>query len=88
MAAVKTNGWALEHASDELKGNREIILAAVKNVPVSIQYAGTEINEYESHVCDKDGNEINLSQDPGVLTTSGLFDEQYVTRGYGRRVVM
>ena len=31
MAAVKEDGWALEHADESLKKDKEIVMAAVKN---------------------------------------------------------
>ncbi|SVC60760.1 uncharacterized protein METZ01_LOCUS313614, partial [marine metagenome] len=27
LAAVKNDGWALEHASDELKADKEVVMA-------------------------------------------------------------
>ena len=86
MAAVNWNGYALQYASDELKGNREIILGAVEDYPVSIQCAGMDGKEDGFLVYDDiDGYYINLSQDQEVLAAAGLFDKEDVTReGYGR----
>ena len=43
LAAVKYDGWALEHASDELKADLEVVMAAVKNEGTALQYASDEL---------------------------------------------
>jgi len=43
MAAVKNDGDALEHASDELKADREVVYAAVKNHGEALEYASDEL---------------------------------------------
>ena len=43
LAAVKNDGWALEHASDELKADKEVVMAAVKNQGTALQYASDEL---------------------------------------------
>ncbi|SVD05124.1 uncharacterized protein METZ01_LOCUS357978, partial [marine metagenome] len=43
LAAVKNEGAALEHASDELKADREVVMAAVKNKGGALEYASDEL---------------------------------------------
>jgi hypothetical protein len=43
LAAVKNDGWALEHASDELKADKEVVMAAVKNNGYALQFASDEL---------------------------------------------
>merc|ERR1712185_885967 len=43
MEAVKQNGRALEYASAELKGDREIVLESVKQHGLALQYASAEL---------------------------------------------
>ena len=44
MAAVKQNGYyALEHASKELRADREVVLAAVKEWGGALEYASEEV---------------------------------------------
>ena len=43
LTVVKADGWALEHASDELKNDREIVLEAVNSHGVTLRYASDEL---------------------------------------------
>ena len=43
LAAVKQSGWALEHASDELKADRDLVLAAVEQDGKALEYASDEL---------------------------------------------
>ena len=42
LAAVKNDGFALEHVSDELKADKEVVMAAAKNVG-ALEYASEEL---------------------------------------------
>jgi NhaP-type Na+/H+ and K+/H+ antiporter len=43
LAAVMQNGWALCHASAELKADKEVVLAAVAQDGNALQHASTEL---------------------------------------------
>ena len=45
LAAVKNWGWgnALEYASDELRNDKEVVLAAVKDCGDALKYASDEL---------------------------------------------
>ena len=43
IEAVKTNGFALNDASEELKSDKEIVLEAVKKVGLALGYASEEL---------------------------------------------
>ena len=43
LTAVKNNGYALEHASDELKADREVVMAAVQNWGGALEYVSEEL---------------------------------------------
>jgi hypothetical protein len=45
LAAVKRDGWALQFASMELKGDPKIVLAAVKQNDGAIQFASAKLQE-------------------------------------------
>ena len=47
MAAVQQYGYALQNASDELKGNKEIVLTAVQENGMSLQFASHELKAVE-----------------------------------------
>ena len=43
LAAVKNDGFALEHVSDELKADKEVVMAAVQNWAGALEYASDEL---------------------------------------------
>ena len=43
LEAVKESGYALQHASTQLKGDRGIVLEAVKKYRSALQYASEEL---------------------------------------------
>ena len=45
LSLVKQNGYALNYASDELKKDREIVLAAVKINGLALEYASDELKK-------------------------------------------
>ena len=45
LAAVQENGFALEHASEELKNDKDVVLAAVQQTGFALMYAGAELQE-------------------------------------------
>tara|TARA_B110000967_G_C18875719_1_gene558162 strand:- start:384 stop:650 length:267 start_codon:yes stop_codon:yes gene_type:complete len=49
LKAVRLNGNALEHVCDTLRGNREIVLAAVSNCADALKYADPDFvyNDHE-----------------------------------------
>ena len=44
MEAVRQNGWALDFASKELQGDREIVMAAVQRNGGALQIASLELH--------------------------------------------
>ena len=45
MEAVKQNGCVLRYVSDELKGDREIVMEAVKQNGFALEYASAELRK-------------------------------------------
>ena len=43
LAAVRQDGWALEHASEELRADRDVVLAAVQQEGDALEYASDEL---------------------------------------------
>ena len=43
MVAVKNDGEALQFASDELRADKDVVMAAVKNDGEAFQYASDEL---------------------------------------------
>ena len=43
LAAVKNDGFALQHVSDELRADKEVVMAAVKNDGDALEYASDEL---------------------------------------------
>ena len=43
LEAVERNGWALEFASEELRGDRDVVLAAVKQDWRALNYLSDEL---------------------------------------------
>ena len=43
MAEVSNNGRALQYASEELKADKEVVMAAVTNDGLALQYASEEL---------------------------------------------
>ena len=43
MAAVSQNGLALEYATDEMKNDKDVVLAAVQNYGRALEYASDEL---------------------------------------------
>ena len=47
--AVQQNGWSLKYASDDMKNNEKVVLAAVQQNGESLQYASKDMkNNYDS----------------------------------------
>ena len=66
MAAVKNDGNALGHASDELKADKEWIIAAVKNDGYALDYASDELKadkEVVMAAVKNDGYALNYASD-------------------------
>ena len=47
MTAVSKTGWALEYATEELKGDHEIVMRAVSQNGLALQYATKDLKEDE-----------------------------------------
>jgi hypothetical protein len=45
LAAVENDGWALQHASDDLQDDRDIVLAAVTNFGHSLSWASPRLRD-------------------------------------------
>ena len=45
MAAVAQNGWALQFASEELKNDKEFVLAAVAQDARALKYASDKLKK-------------------------------------------
>ena len=43
LAAVKSNGYALEYASPELRNNKDVVMTAVQNDGHALQFASEEL---------------------------------------------
>ena len=43
MAAVETDGWALQYATEELKADKEIVTVAVKRFSESLYFASEKL---------------------------------------------
>ena len=47
MKAVELSGWVLEHVSDELKADKEVVMAAVKKDSDALQFSSDELKADE-----------------------------------------
>lgn len=52
IAAVASNGWHLEDASDRLKSDREVVLTAIANQPEAFEFASTSLSTDRSFLID------------------------------------
>ena len=43
MAAAAKSGWALKYASEELKNDKEVVLAAVAQYGYALEYASNDM---------------------------------------------
>ena len=43
LAQVSRDGYALQHATEEMKGDREIVMAAVSQIGFALRYATEEM---------------------------------------------
>ena len=50
LAAVKQNGWALEHASPALRKDPEVVLAAVSDSGRALEYASNKLRNNREFV--------------------------------------
>ena len=57
MQAVAQTGWALEFATEELKGDREIVMRAVSQEGLALKYATEELK------CDREIVTLAVLQD-------------------------
>lgn len=49
LIAVKNNGFALEHVSDNLKDNKEVVLATINDNSYALQFASDRLKN-DKHV--------------------------------------
>ena len=70
LKTVKRNPFALEYASAELQGDREIVMEAVAQDPKALQYASDELTNggFEDHVNDMMNNRFNVSPETFIAT--------------------
>jgi hypothetical protein len=47
MTVVELSGWALEFVSDELKADKEVVMAAVKEEGDALQFSSDELKADE-----------------------------------------
>jgi len=89
MAAVSNNGYALQHASDELKADKEVVKTAIYKNVFALKYASNELKDslidktirLEHHGSDSYGTVyclgriyMSLPQFHEYLSTEKLFD--------------
>ena len=43
LERVARNGWALKHATEELRGDREVVITAVADRGYALEYATNEL---------------------------------------------
>ena len=78
LAAVNQNGWALSHASEELRNDKEVVLTAVKQDGWALEYVSTELKNDKELVLvavKKDGRVLRfvseeLQNDKEVVMTA------------------
>ena len=80
MSAVSQNGQALRYASDEMKGDQEIVLAAVSNNADVLQYASDALKNggLKSYV-ERLINQYNVTKDTFIATI--LFGARQTSQG-------
>jgi len=57
IIAISNDCWALQYASDELKNDKEVVLAAVSNIGWTLQYASEELKNDKEVVLAAVSNE-------------------------------
>ena len=63
LAACKKDGQSLYYASSELRDDKEVVLAAVKNKPIILKYASLRLRDDKDVVTAALENEKKLVKD-------------------------